>query len=121
MFHSIKKGSLSVLLALLLSLQALAQTSTTTSVSGLVTDLQSAVIPGATVKLKEITTNQERTEVTNAEGRYIFSNLDPGTYNLTVSADKFKTLVIRDIKAEVTKPVTQDVKLEVGGVIEEVS
>jgi hypothetical protein len=110
-----------ILLSALMTVQTLAQTATTTSISGLVTDTQGSAILGATVKLKDKTTNQERSATTNAEGRYSFTNLDPGVYSLTVSADRFKTSVVNDIKADVTKGVSQDVTLETGGVTEQVT
>jgi hypothetical protein len=121
MKSTIIRPIVSILLLALLSVQGLAQTATTTSVSGLVTDPQGASIPDATVKLVDKGTNQERSVKTNAEGRYAFSNLDPGVYTLTITADRFKTSVVTDIKADITKGATQDVVLEVGGVSEQVS
>ncbi len=45
----------------------------------------------------------------------------PGTYELTVTLDQFKTSVIKDIRAEVASAVTRDVMLEVGAVDENVT
>jgi hypothetical protein len=119
MRRTFNRPLISILLSLLLSLQALSlqalgQTATTTSVSGLVTDAQGAVVPGATVVLKNKAKGQERTATTNDEGRYVFSNLEAGVYELDVSATGFKKAALTDLKADVTKPVTQDFKLEVG-------
>jgi len=111
----------SIFLSLLLPLLGMAQTANTTSISGLVTDPQGAVIPGASVTLKDNGTNQERTIKTNDEGRYVFANLDPGDYQIMVSATGFKRANITNLKADVTKPVTQDIKLEAGVVTEEVT
>ena len=112
-----------VLLSLLLSfqcisLQAFAQTATTTSISGLVSDPQGAVVPNATVVLKDKAKGQERTATTNDEGRYVFSNLEAGVYELTVSVTGFKKAALTELKADVTKPVTQDFRLEPGAVTE---
>src|SRR5215210_1224387 len=112
---------LAILLTSLLSFQATAQTATTTSISGLVTDPQGAIVIGATVTLKDQVTNQERTSVTSDEGKYTFSNLVAGTYNLTISAPGFKKAVITGLKADVTKALIQDIRLEAGGLTEEVT
>jgi hypothetical protein len=117
------RACISLLLSLIVSLQTLAitQTATATTISGFVTDAQGAVIQGATVTLRDKATNQERLTTTNHEGRYVFANIDPGLYDLTVVTSSFKKATITDIKAEVSKPVTQDIKLEAGGVTEEVT
>src|ERR671932_389162 len=83
MRRTVRHSLTSVLLALALGLQALAQTATTTSISGLVTDAQGAVVPNASVTLKDKAQGQERTSKTNDEGRYVFSNLEAGVYELT--------------------------------------
>src|ERR1044072_863668 len=95
----------SVLMTLLLSLQALAQTATTSSISGLVTDAEGGVIPNATVTLKDKSTQLERTATTNDEGRYVFANVDAGVYELTVSANGFKKANVAELKADVYTPV----------------
>ncbi|MGA9773234.1 MAG: carboxypeptidase-like regulatory domain-containing protein [Blastocatellia bacterium] len=108
----------SILMSLLLSLQAFAQTATTSSISGLVTDSEGGVIANAAVTLKDKVTNQERTATTNDEGRYVFANIDAGVYELTVSANGFKKAAIAELKADVTKTVSQDFRLEAGAVSE---
>jgi hypothetical protein len=86
-----------------------------------VTDPQGAAVAGATVTLKDKATNQERTTITSDEGRYIFSNLAFGVYDLSVTLANFKKATVADIKADVTKSVTQDVSLEPGGLTEAVT
>src|SRR5579862_6841547 len=53
------------------SLPAWAQSTSTGSVAGSVTDPTGAVVAGATVTLTDIATNTARTTTTNASGRYI--------------------------------------------------
>jgi hypothetical protein len=103
-----------LLLLVCLPLAAAAQTSTTTTVSGTVTDIQGAAITGAVVKLTDVATNTERTATTDAEGRYVFNAVLPALYQLTVTAQGFKTKVVSDVKTEVTKVLTVNVTLEVG-------
>ena len=116
-----RKSLLALLLSLVLAMPAFAQTATTTSISGLVTDPQGAIVSGATVTLRDQSTNQERIVKTNDEGKYVFANLVAGVYDLSISAAGFKKASITDLKADVTKALTQDVKLEAGGVTEEVT
>ncbi len=61
---------------------AWAQATSASTVTGLVTDQQGAAIPGAEVKLISTATNAEQTTTTNKDGRYLFANMQPGTYNV---------------------------------------
>ncbi|MGH9767851.1 MAG: carboxypeptidase regulatory-like domain-containing protein, partial [Blastocatellia bacterium] len=104
--------------ALLISLppMASAQTATTTTVSGTVTDPNGAAIASATVKLTDTATNTERTATTNSEGQYSFYAVPPGLLKVTVNAQGFKTKVVTDIQASATIVATVNVALEVGTV-----
>jgi len=74
-----------VLLLTLSALPAWTQSTSTGTVSGQVMDRQSALIPGAEVVLTDTSTNSAQTTQTNDAGRFIFLNVAPGTYNLSVS------------------------------------
>ncbi|HEY3039494.1 MAG TPA: carboxypeptidase-like regulatory domain-containing protein, partial [Pyrinomonadaceae bacterium] len=74
------------------------------------------VIVGATVKLIDETTNNERTATTDSDGRYNFNAVSPGTYKVSVAAKGFKTTVVTDVTAEVSKVATVNITLEVGDV-----
>ena len=59
------------------------------SISGTVTDQTGAVITGATITL----TNSGKLKLTatsDAQGNFKFSDLQPGTYDVTVTASGFK-------------------------------
>ncbi len=62
-----------------------AQSTSTGTVSGQVIDRQTAVVVGAEVLLRDLSTNTTQKTQTNEVGRYIFLNVAPGTYDLTVS------------------------------------
>lgn len=66
-------------------------------ITGTVRDAQGAVVPGATVKLSNPATGQERTVVTDENGEFNFPELPLGTFRLTVSKESFRTTVITDI------------------------
>lgn len=106
---------------LMLSAKVFGQTASTARVSGVITDAQGAVVSGATVKLGNQATKAARTDTTNSEGRYVFAAVEPGTYELTVTAKGFRTSVISEIKADVTQVATADVTLQIGAATDQVT
>src|SRR5215813_5407066 len=68
-----------------------------TELLGLVTDSSGAAIPSAIIKITRTATGDVRTATTNDSGNYIFPLLDIGEYDVTCSAQGFKTEVARNI------------------------
>ena len=66
-------------------------------------------------------TAQEFTTQTNEVGSYTFSNLPPGTYDLTITATGFRALTRRGVAITVNIVRREDVTLEVGQVTESVT
>src|ERR1700730_18597253 len=66
-----------------------AQGETTSAIVGQVTDATNAAIPGATVRVTNHATALERSAKTDEEGRFNFTQLQPGTYSVKVEADGF--------------------------------
>ena len=58
---------------------------------GTVFDPQKAGIPGATVTVTNMATNISRTAVTDSEGNYVITPIDPGTYNVSAEISGFQT------------------------------
>jgi hypothetical protein len=76
--------------ALLMAVPARAQeTVDSASVSGRVVDAQGQVVPGATVTLREIETNVTKSEATDRDGRFRFTYLKVGRYELRVQLAGF--------------------------------
>jgi len=65
------------------------QSGTSSALTGSIIDATGAVVPNATVKATEVNTGAERTARSNAEGRFLFSQVNPGTYRITVEAEGF--------------------------------
>src|SRR5258708_4501917 len=109
--------SLSILLLgiALLPSRAIAQSATTGTVSGTVTDASDAVVPNAQVELLSLDTNAAQAQSTNATGQYIFSGVRPGRYKITIKMTGFRTSTIPNVIVEVNKSIELDLKLEVGG------
>ena len=67
------------------------QSTSSGTVAGTVADPSNAVVPGATVTLTDSSTNLARTAATNKDGRYIFVDVPPGVYNISVAKSGFAT------------------------------
>jgi hypothetical protein len=80
------------LTAFVLPIALLAQSTTNGAISGTVSDSSGAVLPNITVNLKSVEKGFTNTTKTNSQGFYQFPLLEPGTYNLSISATGFKTL-----------------------------
>src|ERR1041384_4843242 len=65
--------------------------STTSSVTGVVTDEQGAIISGVVVTARNLQTNFTREAQTSEDGSFLIPQLPPGTYDLTVTAEGFTT------------------------------
>jgi hypothetical protein len=69
--------------------QAAAQTSTSGTVQGTVTDQTNAVVPGAQVEVHNPVSGYSRTTTTDATGRFSFPNVPFSPYHLTVTGKGF--------------------------------
>src|SRR5665213_3570454 len=99
---------------LLLSSTAWPQATSTSSVSGLVTDQQQAAIPGALIRLLDPSTNQTSTTKTNDSGRYIFVNVKSGTYTVSIVKDGFSTFKVDALPVTIGDPVTVNAVMQIG-------
>jgi len=97
---------------------AVAQT-TTSTIEGIVTDANGAVIAGAEVKASGTTLAAERSATTDEEGFYRLTALPAGTYQLGVSRTGFATRT-SNIELTLNRVVTFDVQLQVGNAVGEV-
>lgn len=99
---------------------AYAQGGATSTLSGTVTDTSGAVIPGASVVVKKMDTGLTSEAVTNAEGQFTIPQLASGKYTVSVSLAGFKTATVNDVELNAGVPAGVSVKLEVGGIEEQV-
>ena len=110
-----------VLMLLLGGVLAFGQSTSTGTVVGTITDQSGAVVPDATVSMTNIGTNSTSKTVTNSAGHYVFVNVDPGAYNLKITKQGFETANVPNQSVDVGKQLTEDVKLTVGAVSQEVT
>lgn len=96
---------------------AVAQTSMG-GVNGTVTDATGAVVPGASVTLTSQATNVETVRATNESGYYVFVNVRPGPYVVTVALQGLKTARLDVFMVGVNETVTRNVTLQLGELTE---
>ncbi len=79
-----------MLLAVVLLVPALALGQTETGrISGTAMDEQGGVLPGATITATNVGTGVSRSAVTDSNGRFVFTNLQPGTYEISAELAGF--------------------------------
>src|ERR1043166_5357275 len=83
------------------------------TVQGTVNDPSGGVMQAVGGKLSNPVSGLSRTVVTDAAGKYVFRNLPPNPYHLTIEAQGFKSIE-RDIDVRSGVPIQVDVKLELG-------
>src|SRR5215470_2421556 len=84
------------------------------TVTGLVTDSSGAVIVGARVSIRNVSTNIETKTQSNSAGIYYLPSLPPGQYELRIEQTGFKPEIISDIPLRANLTATFNVTLEVG-------
>ena len=95
---------------------AMGQAANTGTVSGTVSDQSGAAVVGAAVTLVDTATGTERTAVTNDTGRYLFANIVPGIYNVTISKSGFRATKFTKQEVTVGTVLTLNVSMELGSV-----
>jgi Carboxypeptidase regulatory-like domain len=91
------------------------------AISGLVADPSGAIVPGAKVVARETATGVKLSTLSTGAGLYSFVSLSPGTYELTITATGFGTLVQKNVSVTVDQISTVNVALRLGSVSEVVT
>src|SRR5262245_45676188 len=87
-----------------------------TAVTGRVTDSTGAVIPGVEITVTNVATGAVRTVISNEQGIYAVTQLQPGTYNVKAELAGFKPKAANGVVLPVEVTVTLNLPLEVGAV-----
>ena len=107
-------------MAIALATRAHAQGGATSTLAGTVTDASGAVVPGASVTVKNMATSATSEAVTNEQGLFTVPALNAGKYSVTVTLAGFKTVTLNDIVLNAGVPAGVKVTMEVGGLEEQV-
>jgi hypothetical protein len=119
MLTAFRRLSMLGALVLLASAPVWAQ-STTGTIQGTVKDKQDAVVPGATVTIRNTQTNATRTVTTEGAGTYRFLNVPVGEYELTVELAGFSKHVRSGLTLSLNQDAVVDVRIEPATVSESV-
>src|SRR5689334_8111251 len=84
------------------------------TVQGIVKDPTGGVMQAVEVRISNHITGFVRTATTDAQGKYLFTNLPPNPYHITVDVQGFQTLR-QDVEVRTGLPITLDLTLELAG------
>ena len=93
-----------------------AQTAALGSIAGIVRDTTGAVVPGANVVVTDTQTGAVRTVVTDGEGHYAATFLQPGPYEVVAGGGNFGKVDRKNIPVTVGAPISVDVTLPLADV-----
>ena len=91
------------------------------SITGIVTDAQAGVLPGATVVATNVDTNVATETTSDTTGVFSLKDLVPGPYRLGVSLAGFKTYVRDGIVLRTAETATLNVQLSLGALEETIT
>jgi len=115
--HFYKRQSLFIAVVLALALLpapvGAQSTGTSGSINGTVVDPSNAVVPNATVEIRNPVSGFERSAATDTAGRFSFSNVPFNPYHLTVTVTGF-TPYVRDVEVRSNVPLTVPITLAMG-------
>src|SRR2546428_12421551 len=84
------------------------------AITGYAYDPSEAPIVGATVTVKNVDTGITTTRNTDSTGLYLVTNLNPGTYSVTVEAAGFRRFVQANVVLRVDSTMRIDARLLLG-------
>ncbi len=90
-----------------------AQSTSTGTLAGTVTDPSGAVVAGATLTLTDPSTKTSRSVTSNDAGRYIFVDVTPGAYDLSITKQGFSTTKSQTT-VRIGEATTANMTLQVG-------
>ena len=103
-----------VLILMMSATSVWGQTANAGTVAGQVTDEQSAAVPGTQVKMVDPSTGATLSTVSNEAGRYVFSTVPTGKYNLSFTKDGFALYQVNEQAVTVGAVLTINARLKLG-------
>jgi hypothetical protein len=113
--HSCRRAVIGAIAFSLLTTLGLAQSlGSSTSISGTVTDPTGAVVPNATVQIHNPVSGYQHSAITDAAGKFAFSNVPFNPYHMKITADGFAAAA-QDVEIRSLVPVSVNITLQVAG------
>src|SRR5438094_38634 len=94
---------------------------TTGTIYGTITDESRAVLPGASVQVKNVETGATRSLVSDEAGHYRALNLPPGLYSVSAELQGFASAGRGNLTVEIGRDVVADLTMKVGALTEQVT
>ena len=91
------------------------------SISGTVRDTTGAVVPGATLQIRNVETGASRTLTSDGEGRYAAPSVPVGSYSVSAAREGFGTQTQTGIRLVVGQSAVVELSLAIGRVQQEVT
>src|SRR5688500_478064 len=91
------------------------------TIVGTVVDANGGAVAGATVEIKNLGTSTSQTLTTNDEGNFSAPFLNPGNYEVIVTASGFSRTVLSDVVVSVGSTQKVNATLKIGDVSETVT
>lgn len=88
------------------------------TIVGFVKDSTGAVVPSASVTIRNLETNLTRTDQSGESGEYSFTYIPPGNYEIRAAKPGFRASVIGSVKLDTGATYRADVTLQIGEVTE---
>jgi Carboxypeptidase regulatory-like domain len=85
LLNGVFRLTIEAMITLVLAFTAVLAQTDTGRITGVLTDQNGAVVPGATVIVKSSKTGEERTATSTSDGTYIITSLRPSVYSVTAS------------------------------------
>lgn len=120
MLASYLKSRVAAFFLVFISVVAYAQSGSSGSITGVVTDPSGAVVPNATVEARNPVSGFSRATATDASGKFTIPNVPFNPYHLTISGSGFAPYA-SDLDVRSTVPIALNVTLKVGGSAESVT
>jgi hypothetical protein len=94
---------------------------TTGVIQGTVMDPSGGVVPGAEVEAKNLDNNISRSATTDADGRFVFLQMQPGRYTVTIKKSGFATIVQENLNLTVGQTITVNPNMKVSAAAETIT
>ncbi len=91
------------------------------SINGTVTDTTGAVVGGADVTATQVSTGISQKTTSGGQGNYVFPDLAPSSYNISVSHAGFELYTEKDVQLRADAAVTVNIALKPGKATETVT
>jgi len=110
------RGCLAFCAAILLATGVSTAQAPTATLTGQVTDTSKAVIPDATIEVRNLDTNQTRSVTSAGQGDYTLTALPPGMYSVRITKPGFQSSTEDKLELQADQTARLDVALKIGDV-----